>query len=227
VHWRTDRALSLAALVVLAAACAGPTPSDPAGRSAGDTPESVPPTSSADASAGPGQPYTGAEILDAMRSSPRPDGVPDELQTDAIAAAIADAIWTFDGEAWNEIVIGGTCAADSCLVEVSGSRDGADADDVWVFAVVPAGGDVAVESTALGAIPTSSVEGLDELARSLLDGAALDGMLLTATTWVPPPGGDEFTLSYRSGGEEGSCGADVVIDAVRRELVDERRIGDC
>lgn len=211
---------------MLAAACASPAPSEPADHST-HAGTSAPPSASADGSAEPGQPYTGAEILDAMSRSPRPDGVPDEVETEAIAAAIADSIWTFDGEPWDTIVIGGTCAADSCLVEVAGSRAAADADDVWVFTVEPADEAVAVESTDLGAIPAPTVADLDRLARSLIDGAALEGMIQTATTWEPPPDSGHYTLSYRSGGEEGSCGAEIVIDAARGELVDERSIGDC
>ncbi|HEX7197446.1 MAG TPA: hypothetical protein VF364_11515, partial [Candidatus Limnocylindria bacterium] len=47
-----------------------------------------------------GRPFDAEAILAAMRDSRRPGGVPDEMQTDAIAAAVADAIWTIDGEPW-------------------------------------------------------------------------------------------------------------------------------
>ena len=161
-----------------------------------------------------------------MASSPRPDGVPEELQTDAIAGAIAEAIWTFDGAPWDAIVIGGSCGG-SCLVEVAGTRDGTPGDDVWAFAVVPASEQVAIESAELRAIPDELVEELDELARSLVAPADLEDMRLTAATWHPPPDTDRFTLIYRSGGEEGSCGLDLLIDADAAEILDQSSSGAC
>ncbi len=175
----------------------------------------------------PGQPYDAAEILEAMRTSPRPDGVPHDVETDAVAGAIAEAIWTFDGASWDELVIGGSCAADSCLVEVAGSVAGTAGDDLWTFAVDPGSGEVTIETAELGAIPTATVEDLDELARSLVGAAELDGMLLTTATWQPPPTADHYTLSYRSGGEEGSCGLELDIDTAAEEIVDQRPIGGC
>lgn len=162
-----------------------------------------------------------------MRTSPRPDGVPSELQTDAIAASIADAIWTIDGEPWDAILIGASCGASSCLIEVAGTREGAAGDDVWTFERT-SDGDVSVltDAVQLHAIPESVVADLDRLARSLLV-AEVEGMTLTAATWQPPPDAGEFGLSYRSGGEEGSCGVDLVLDAVRGEIADQVSVGSC
>ena len=52
-------------------------------------------------------------------------------------------------------------------------------------------------------------------------------MVLSSLAWLPPPGADRFAMSYRSGGEEGSCGVDLVIDADEASIVDEISIGDC
>jgi hypothetical protein len=226
VRWKTDPAARCAAIVLLTAACSA-TPSSSA------TPSPIPPSTvpSAGPSTGgaiePGQPYDAAAILDAMRTSPRPDGVPDELQTDSVAASIADAIWTIDGEPWDAVLIDASCGESSCLIDVAGTREGAAGDDVWTFGQTATGGvELLVEGVQLHAIPESVVADLDRQARSLL-GADVEGMVLTAATWQPPPNADEFALSYRSGGEEGSCGMDLVLDAARGEITDQVSVGSC
>jgi hypothetical protein len=235
VRW-TDRLGRIAPLLVaiLIASCTQPSPSPTASEAASSEPSaptSASPAASASAepsaAAGPGRPYDGDDILIAMRTSPRPDGVPDELETDAIAAAIADEIWTIDGTPWDTMVIGATCGSDTCTVDVSGSRDGIDGDDVWTFSVEPSTGEVTVGATDLRALPADVVTGLDVLARSLVDDAPLGAMALASASWLPPADANRFALSYRTGGEEGSCGVDLVIDTADEAIVDEQTIGDC
>ncbi len=162
-----------------------------------------------------------------MRTSPRPDGVPVELQTDAIAGSIADELWTLDGQPWDVILIGASCGDPSCVVEVAGSRDGAAGEDLWTFSVDPASGTVSVAGSVLGAIPEATVRELDMRARALLDRTELEGMSLAAAKWQPPPAAGRFELGYRSGGEEGSCGLDIILDPDAGEVVDQRPVGDC
>jgi len=220
VRSATERIAGLTALLVFAAACTNPDPSVVAT----DRPSATPiesPSAEPSARAEPGRPYDAARILDAMRSSPRPDGVATQLQTETIAAALADAIWTFDGTEWDTLVIEGTCAA-TCTVEVAGSRAGTAGEDLWVFSVDPEGGDVTVETASLSAVPHEVAVTLDDLARRVATPSALDEMRVTNVAWLPPPDGDRFVLSYRSGGEEGSCAAEVTVDAGAGELVDEQ-----
>jgi len=158
-----------------------------------------------------------------MADSPRPDGVPEELQTDAIAAAIADAIWTFDGGAWDRPIVSGVCGT-TCTLEVSGSHAGTGGEDLWIFHVDPSSGSVEVASAELRALPNHVVDLVDRLARRLGTSLA-DDMLLTTVAWQPPPDGDQFSLSYRSGGEEGSCAVEILVDARAGTLVDERASG--
>ena len=47
----------------------------------------------------PGPAFDAATLLDAMRTSRRPGGVPDQLET-AIAATLAETLWTYGGEPW-------------------------------------------------------------------------------------------------------------------------------
>ncbi|MGH2445153.1 MAG: hypothetical protein ACRDGD_03850 [Candidatus Limnocylindria bacterium] len=162
----------------------------------------------------PGRPFDAATLLDAMRTSRRPGGVPDQLETDLIAGAVADAIWTYGGEPWTTLAIGGRCGEEDCALEVAGTRPASAGEDLWVFEIEPITGTVDVASTELGALPDALVEQLDVLARSIHGPSAFEGMALASVRWLPPPDDGQFELSYRSGGEEGSCRADFTIDAV-------------
>lgn len=174
----------------------------------------------------PGPAFDAATLLDAMRTSRRPGGVPDQLETDQIAATLADTLWTYGGEPWATMAIGGSCGTQTCSLEAAGTRPNSLGEDLWVFEIVPGTGSVTVASADLSAIPIEIVDPLDDLARMLFRPGRLDGLALASVRWLPPPSDGQFVLSYRSGGEEGSCGADVTIDAVLPEIVEDRLI-DC
>ena len=157
-----------------------------------------------------------------MRNSPRPDGVPESLQTQAVASAIAATAWTIDGAPWATIVIGASCGT-VCSVDLSGTRSGVDGEDVWLLTVNPATSEVHVDSTDLQALPADLVTWLDDAGRSLAD--LDDGLKLSAAAWLPPPDQDRFRLSYRSGGEEGSCAVELLIDARAGSLLDRSASG--
>lgn len=167
----------------------------------------------------PGHPFDAASLLAAMRSSRRPGGVPDPIETDAIAAEVADAIWTYGGQPWSTQSVGGSCGPTTCTLEVAGAGADTQGDDVWVFAVTPGTGEVRLVTAELGSVPPEVVAALDELARALDEGGSLASMLLGSASWLPPPDEGQFDLSYRSGGEEGSCGIDLRLDAVHAEVV--------
>lgn len=160
-----------------------------------------------------------------MRESRRPGGVPDEIETDAIATALAGAIWTFDGQPWTTTAIGGSCGPESCTLEIAGVRDGMTGDDLWVFAVIPATGSVEVVSAELRVLPTEVPVFVDQLVRSVDAAGSVTGMLLTSLKWLPPPDEGMFVASYRTGGEEGSCGVDVTLDAARSVVVSAQSLG--
>lgn len=166
-----------------------------------------------------GTPFDAATIVTAMRDSRRPGGVPDQLETQPIAAAVAAAVVTFDGLPWTTMAASGSCGPDSCSLELAGTRPNSLGDDVWIFDVRPADGTVAVATTELRGLPNELLPAIDVLARSLLPAAPLDGLLLTSVRWLPPPNGEHFVLSYRGGGEEGSCGLDLTLDAVAPGIV--------
>ena len=160
-----------------------------------------------------------------MRESRRPGGVPDELETDAIAAAVAEHIYTFDGEPWPEIVAGGSCGPETCTLEVGGTPDGALGEDLYAFSVLPSTDAVELVSADLRGLPADLLEELDLMARRDLDdpGSVVE---LQSASWLPPPDDGVFELAYRSGGEEGSCALNVTLDAVSEEVV-SREATDC
>ena len=166
-----------------------------------------------------GRPFDAVTILTAMGESRRPEGVPDELETDAIAAGVAAAISTFDGLPWTTMAASGSCGPDSCTLELAGTRPDRHGDDLWIFDVRPADGTVAVTTAELRGLPNQLLPVLDGLARSLLPAATLDGLLLTSARWLPPPDGRLFVLSYRGDGEEASCILDFTLDAVTPGIV--------
>ena len=174
----------------------------------------------------PGPAFDAATLLDAMRTSRRPGGVPDQLEIDQLAGTLAETLWTYGGEPWTTMAIGGSCGTETCSLEVAGTRPERLGEDLWVFEIVPGTGRVTVVSADLSALPTEIVDPLDDLAHMLFRPGRLDGLVLASVRWLPPPSGGQFVLSYRSGGEEGSCGADITIDAILPEIVDDRPI-DC
>lgn len=168
----------------------------------------------------PGRPYDAADLLEAMRDSRRPGGVPAELQDAEIAAGLAELVWTFDGEPWSAVVAGGSCGPSTCTLELSGGTAAADGEDVWVFAIDPASGAVEVVSADLHAVPDETAAALDRWARALDEDGLLDGLLYTAVRWLPPPASDRFRLAYRSGNEEESCSVDLELDARAGEITE-------
>jgi hypothetical protein len=168
----------------------------------------------------PGTPFDGDTLLEEMRASRRPGGVPEAVQTRAVADALAATLWTADGSAWETTAIGGFCGPEVCTLDVAGMRIDHAGDDLWVLEVRPETADVQVVSAELRSLPFEMVDALDALARDLDSDGSLDPMILSTARWLPPPDEGLFVLSYRSGGEEGSCGWEVTLDAGRGVVIE-------
>lgn len=207
------RALPLVLALALAA-CAGTGPDATA--SLGQ-----PATATADPSlaAAAGQPYESAAMLAAMRDSARPGGVPDELETDSVAAAVAGLVWTWDGQPWETLSVGGACGPAECDLDVAGSADGMAGADLYTFTVDPASGDVTLQSTDLHGYPAALDAELDEMARAEA-GDELDDLAFVSARWLPPPDQGRFWLVYRTGGEEGAPGVDLLLDATTGAILE-------
>jgi hypothetical protein len=159
----------------------------------------------------PDTPFIAADVLDAMRASRRPGGVPDQLETAAIGGAIADRLWTLSGEPWPEMTVAGSCGSHTCTVEVGGVPHGAPGEDLYVFSVDPATASVTPVESTLRGVPAELLPELDAATRELWDGD-LDGLALSSVRWLAPPDGPAVVLAYRSGGEEGAPAVDLLLD---------------
>jgi hypothetical protein len=213
------RLRSTGALLALAlAACGGPTPSP-------TTSLGQPGTASADPSPGGavGQPYDAAALLAAMRESTRPGGVPDQLETDAVAAAVADQVWTWDGRPWQTLSVGGACGEAECSLELAGSTDGMAGADLYTFTVEPDAGEVGLELTDLHAYPATLDEELDQMARAAA-GDELAELAFVSARWLPPPDQGRYWLAYRTGGEEGAPGLDLLLDSTTGGIVERHLV---
>jgi hypothetical protein len=223
-----------AALVVLAActsdASAPATSPTPAPSEAPET-RTAPGNPSAIASPGldeplpavsPGRPYDAQAVLAAMRASARPGGVPDQLETDAVAAAVAEQLWTWDGRPYPLLQAGGACGPQACSLELAGAPRGAAGADLYVFSVLPASSTVRLEAADLHGYPARLDRQLDALVRRRLPAADLAGLALAAASWQPPPDETVMVAAYRSGGEEGAPAVDVVVDLASEEVLELR-----
>ena len=170
-----------------------------------------------------GQPYDATAVLAAMQASTRPGGVPDEIETDAVAGAIAQQVWTWAGTAWETISVGGACGPSECTVELAGSSAGAAGADLYTFAVDPADGTVTRESIDLHGYPAALEPALDELAQQAASDE-LEGLELVSARWLPPPDVGRYWLAYRTGGEEGARGLDLLLDAASGDIVELREV---
>ena len=171
----------------------------------------------------PGRPYDADDLLAAMRDSRRPGGIPDELETDAVASALAEQLWTWDGEAWEILSVGGACGPEACNLDVAGSTEGMAGTDLYSFAIDPESGAVSLAGTDLHAHPTELEAELDAAARAALDAAELEGLALVGARWLPPPETDRYWLAYRSGGEEGAPSLEVLLDLASGEVLEVER----
>jgi hypothetical protein len=217
------RTVPIAALFLVLVACQPvPDPSSPAGSPSGSSAEhsasptggsaTPSPTATPLVTLSPGRPYDGLDVLEAMRGSRRPGGVPDQLEREPIVSAVAEQLWTIDGTRWAELVAGGSCGPQLCTLEMAGTLDGALGEDLYVFEVNQATAEVTLVSADLRGLDQELVDRLDAFARAHWPDAGPPGPL-TSAHWQTPPDASVFVLSYRSGGEEGSPAVDAIVDA--------------
>jgi hypothetical protein len=169
------------------------------------------------------QPYDAAALLAAMQNSTRPGGVPGQLETDAIAAAVAQRIWTWDGQPWDIFSVGGACGGSECSLDVAGSADGMAGTDLYSFTVMPGNAAVSLASSDLHGYPAALGAALDEIARAAA-GDEIGDLAFVSARWLPPPDEGRYWLAYRSGGEEGAPGLDLLLDAATGEIVGRREV---
>lgn len=207
----------VAALAILLAACTTVTPPPLPSRATTTRSPNAPIVAPV-----PGRPYDGDALLAAMRASRRPGGVPDELEMPAVAADLAAGLWTWNGNPYPVLVVGGACGPQRCTVEVSGTPVAAAGADLYVYRVDRATQRVTLEGTDLRGYPTALDPVIDRIVRDALDPALLDGLALAGAAWQLPPATGQLWAAYRSGGEEGSSGVDVLIDLAGAAVLETR-----
>jgi hypothetical protein len=216
--------VGLLLLTLALAACARPlqstSTSEPGGGGASSSSTIEPSQSPA---AMPGRPYDAEAVLAGMRDSQRPGGVPDQLETNEIADAVSRELWTWDGTPWKVLAIGGACGPKSCSLEVAGSRENASGADLYSFVVDPARQAVSISTTDLHAYPGTLDTPLTAAAQAAA-GESLDGLAFVGASWLPPPDAGRYWLAYRSGGEEGAPGLDVLIELASGRLIEKRPV---
>jgi hypothetical protein len=216
--------LTMLGAILGLAACAGPIglPGAPTPAAKVSSPSSLPSANASPVSAAePGRPYEGVAVLEAMRSSRRPGGVPDALQTRPIAMAVADALWTWDGHPWQTLVIGGACGPSSCSLEVAGSPDGT-GTDLYTFQIDPMDGTVTEVASDLHGYPAALDAELQAVAEAKA-ATMVAGLAFASASWLPPPDIGRYWVAYRSGGEEGSPGVDLLVDLAGGTVLKHRR----
>lgn len=219
-------AVALVACATVLGACSTPLSSPTATESPGSSAQTASPSPTSSHTSGePGRPYQASDVLAAMRASRRPGGVAQQLQTDEVAGEVAALLWTWDGSAWTDLAIGGACGPETCTLEITGSTDGLAGADAYSFSVATGGGDVQLVDADLHGYPPSLEPDLGAIAASGLTAEQLDGLALVGVRWLTPPESGRYWLSYRSGGEEGSPGLDVLVDLPAGQVVSVTEIG--
>ena len=169
----------------------------------------------------PDRPYTAETIAEELGDVPY--NYPAQLRTPAIAEALADALWTYDGRPYRELSFQGSCdeGGARCDLTVSGLPDFVptrDRSDIYFWSYVPSSG-VLTPTGGLGlkGYPPELDPELDALARSLDAEGLLASKGFLGAGWVPPDG--LFVLRYGNGLEEGDPTLLVTLDSSNRRIV--------
>jgi hypothetical protein len=172
---------------------------------------------------GHGQPYT-AEMI-AVELADVSYNFPPELQTEFIAAALADRIWTYDGRPYREVWFTGSCNEGvriRCDLSLTGlpafAPTRGDVDTYWF--VVHLGSPILGPEAgqALGGFPPDLVPAIDALARSLDIDGRFKAEALRGIDWALPPPDDAFVLTYGDD-NEGDTTIVVTLDRANRRIL--------
>ncbi|HEX5826387.1 MAG TPA: hypothetical protein VFY23_02620 [Candidatus Limnocylindrales bacterium] len=206
----------VAALVVAGAlAACSPAASSPVDPGSSKKPSTSPPAASADpvatpvvpsaspAADVPGRPYDGQALLALMRTQQQPALDP-SLVTDAVAAAMAEQVWTYDGTPYRQVMFEGSCESGACALGLTGLPSAAGDPsfaDAYRWAVEPGASVLRTEGgwPSLSGYPHELDEALAEEARLLDAEGLLEGLQLSSVRWVPDLEDRVFELQFDDG----------------------------
>jgi hypothetical protein len=157
-------------------------------------------------------------------AKPGPTLVATDLLNSAVAAAIADAIWTWDGQSYDRWWIEAYCAR-TCELVIQGipASDIAGEEDMYHFHQFdpsrPAQTLELGDYPSLGGYPAALDPEIEQLGRALDEGGVLDDLGYFHASWFPPPRSGEFLAFFSDGNEEGGSNAYVWLNLVERRLI--------
>lgn len=173
-----------------------------------------------------GRPYSAERLLQLLTASQR---VPELLKTDAWASALAERIWSYDGEPYQELVFAANCedredACDLDVVGVPGFAEDRDNADSYLFTLHPRTSLIEDQAPqSLAGLPRDLTPMLDAAARALV-GEEIGAHTLIGVRWLRPPPDDAYLLHYATDDQEGEDqiyitydrGANTVLSVERR-----------
>ena len=171
---------------------------------------------------GHGRPYTPemmvAELMDVPYNFPR------ELQTDFVAAALADQIWTYDGRPYRELNLVGDCyGSPRCDLRVIGlpafasTRDQSDSHSFSIE--LPTRVVTRSYSGGLRGYPPELGPEVEALARSLDTAGRYADLPLRRVLWALPPPGDAYLVQFQRGSLEDAIVRCVALDRAQRQIL--------
>lgn len=233
--------VALIAVVMLVASASGCSASPATPTATPEAPHTLaPPTPTLSALAtvaptGHGRPYSAGEIAALLQEAitARPWAFAPELRApavmDAVARAVADGVFTFDGRPYQRVSFGASCSQppDHCDLTMTGvpvfTGDPEATDRYW-WTVAPAGPLVTAADHGLRGFPAGLAAGLDALARSLDTGGRFRDLPLEVVEWELPPPDDAWVLRYSLGTGEGDPLFFVTLDRRAQRIVSIREL---
>jgi hypothetical protein len=167
-----------------------------------------------------------------MRESPRLEGVPARVLSEAVAQQIAERIWTWDGKPYQRWQLEGSCGPRRCELGVQGVPSFTPPEDEHIDGYQF---DVSVQDLTvkpvradgrqlLAGYPAALDAELDAIVRSGVDASLLQGQTVAGATWSPPPDSGIFELSYTDGNEEGGRSSLATVDLRTRKVLTFRAV---
>jgi hypothetical protein len=160
----------------------------------------------------------------ALNAESKPNGeprIPTDLVNERIAFDIAQAIWSWNGDPYQQITIDASCGRGCDLIVAGVPIFESAGNDHYLFKVnVPGKADdfSIGDRPALAGYPADLVPELEALARSSAS-SQLDGLFLMVSSWFPPPRDGQFVLRFDDGNEEGGRAVWVWLDYVTRTVI--------
>jgi len=154
-----------------------------------------------------GRPYDGAAVLALMRAQGLP-AIDPALLDEGVAAAVADNLWTYDGQPYRRLIFEGRCEGAGCALGVTGLptfASDATFADAYRWMIEPGAAALRTEGgwPSLSGYPHELDPELEAEARALA-GGDLDDLQLSSIRWLPDAEDRLFELQFDDGLDQAS-----------------------